>query len=112
MNLMACTVFYYHFLKTECNIFVTDRFEDVRTLGKSILDKDPGASSVKDKLQKLGKDEELIDRMWADRNQQLQHAYELQVPVIQLSEFRSTVSSFCGFQWVCVKKFCRFTFTF
>lgn len=43
---------------------------------------------MKDKLQKLGKDEELIDRIWADRNQQLQHAYELQVPVIQLSEFK------------------------
>ena len=51
----------------------------MRKLGKSILDKDPGAANVKDKLQKLGKDEEVIDQMWADRDQQLQHAYELQV---------------------------------
>nr|XP_022333961.1 spectrin alpha chain, non-erythrocytic 1-like isoform X4 [Crassostrea virginica] len=54
------------------------KFRDVRKLGKSILDKDPGAANVKDKLQKLGNDEEVIDQMWADRDQQLQHAYELQ----------------------------------
>ena len=51
----------------------------MRKLGKSILDKDPGAANVKEKLQKLAEDEEVIDQMWADRDQQLQHAYELQV---------------------------------
>ncbi|XP_061172689.1 spectrin beta chain, non-erythrocytic 5-like [Saccostrea echinata] len=54
------------------------KFEDIRVLGSSILDKDPDASDVENKLKKLGEDEEVIDRMWADRNLQLQHAYELQ----------------------------------
>ncbi|XP_048733527.1 spectrin alpha chain, non-erythrocytic 1-like isoform X2 [Ostrea edulis] len=54
------------------------KFEDIRILGKSILDKDPEVTDVKSKLEKLGEDEEVIDKMWADRNRQLQHAYELQ----------------------------------
>lgn len=69
----------------------------MRKLGKSILDKDPGAANVKDKLQKLGNDEEVIDQMWADRDQQLQHAYELQVHEYPSWERLSQVkcSSYC-----------------
>lgn len=55
------------------------RFADVQKLGKSVLEKDPKNSAVKDKLQKLQEDEAVIDDMWQKRMEQLQDSHDLQV---------------------------------
>lgn len=55
------------------------RFADVQKLGKSVLEKDPKNSAVKDKLQKLQENEAVIDDMWQKRMEQLQDSHDLQV---------------------------------
>ena len=55
------------------------KFADVQKLGKSVLEKDPKNSAVKDKLQKLQENEAVIDDMWQKRMEQLQDSHDLQV---------------------------------
>ncbi|GFO34699.1 spectrin beta chain, non-erythrocytic 5-like, partial [Plakobranchus ocellatus] len=48
-------------------------------LGKDILSRNPKATEVKDKVQKLQDEEKAIDDLWAARQKHLQDAYNLQV---------------------------------
>ncbi|XP_033735465.1 spectrin beta chain, non-erythrocytic 5-like isoform X2 [Pecten maximus] len=54
------------------------KFEQVKALACSVLQKTPDASDVKDKLGKLEEDEKAINEMWIHRKNQLQDAYDLQ----------------------------------
>ena len=55
------------------------RFAKTKALGRSILDRNPGITEVKEKLRKLEEEEKAVEAQWAQRQKQLQDAYNLQV---------------------------------
>ncbi|XP_076441755.1 spectrin beta chain, non-erythrocytic 5-like [Babylonia areolata] len=56
-----------------------DKFAKAKALGRSILEKNPNAQDVRDKLKRLEEEERAVENMWKDRQKQLQDAYNLQV---------------------------------
>ncbi|KAJ8309236.1 hypothetical protein KUTeg_014110 [Tegillarca granosa] len=69
------------------------KFVDVKKLGKSVLQKDPNAEDVRDKMNKLEDDEKAIDNLWAQRKKQLQDAYDLQAFNKEADNIDSVTSS-------------------
>ncbi|KAL8620004.1 hypothetical protein ACOMHN_015286 [Nucella lapillus] len=56
-----------------------DKFAKAKALGNSILEKNPNAQDVRDKLKRLEEEEKAVENMWKHRQKQLQDAYNLQV---------------------------------
>ena len=55
------------------------RFAKAKALGRSILEKNPNAQDVRDKLKRLEEEEQAVENLWKQRQKQLQDAYNLQV---------------------------------
>lgn len=60
-------------------------------LGREIMFKNPNAHDVKDKVKKLEEEERILDEMWANRQKQLQDAYDLQVWLSKIHLFQFKV---------------------
>ena len=48
-------------------------------MGQNILEKNPNAQDVRDKLKRLEEEEQAVENLWKQRQKQLQDAYNLQV---------------------------------
>ncbi|PVD25646.1 hypothetical protein C0Q70_13305 [Pomacea canaliculata] len=56
-----------------------DKFAKLKALGRSILEKNPDAQDVKDKLRRLEEEEKAVEKLWQQRKKQLDDAYNLEL---------------------------------
>ena len=60
-------------------VSLPSRFEEVQLLGNAVLEDEPGAQDVKDKMKRLADDQKTIDELYKKRLKDLQDAYDLAV---------------------------------
>lgn len=63
----------------QCLFCYVTRFAKLKALGRSILEKNPDAQDVKDKLRRLEEEEKAVEKLWQQRKKQLDDAYNLEV---------------------------------
>lgn len=69
------------------------RFDKAHALGQAILDKDPNAPGIREKLQKLADDEKLIAELWNKKQQELLDARDLQIFLREADQIDSVTAS-------------------